>query len=106
MLHSDHADIPEGKILNLLTLGGRKSLELCFVLYGVIWRWRPDYNSFQGYMNDNESEDDACQKYLKSKGLYFSTLDDLAAWAQAHDWPNLEELQPAIEAWKRHKQGG
>ncbi len=96
----EHDDI-EQRVLATLTTEGRDPIDLCFVKQGIE-RWDP-----AGYLMTSLMDDAvlsrACREYLARRGARFSTWDEVLAWAEQHEWPNLDVFRQLVKEVKQRE---
>src|SRR5262245_23568090 len=91
--------VAETTVIDTLTSKGAVPIAFCFVLRKCIYRWRPEYGLFNGFMLDKDLAD-ACREYLQRNGMLFQDPTELADWVRSQNWPNLEECLSQIKCWK------
>ena len=84
--------IPEEEVLASLTNGGSRQIEHAFLLDGSTTFWDAESQMLLGSMLDNTSLAQARKNYLITAGRNFATMSEVAAVAEAEQWPKFELL--------------
>ncbi len=92
---------PEEVILETLTCDGYHPAGHCFAVgRGALGIWVPEFGGFSMHMIDATPLAEACRQYLRSKGRWFNSWDEVSEWGEGQGWPEPEKLRLAVQSLK------
>lgn len=89
--------IPEAEIVSALTRGGTIPLGQVFLLGDTMESWAPESECLLVIILEDASLSQACRDYLGRKGHAFSSLNEVAARAEAERWPKYDVLNALVK---------